>query len=1448
MGRNLKIRKPAGVLVLLCLQAQLAIAGNFQRPVASPHTIHQEYNAYDLVVDNHYHTGVDYSNSTLTARATSFGTVVRKQINGEGCSSGCNTAGCGCNDVGFGNTVILEHQLTNGQTIFSMYAHLGSFAPGLEIGSCLAPGDQVGTIGGSGYGLSDYWGTHLHFEFKSGNVLTNPSGSGTYFGYTPNGADNYGFQSPVLYILSPADQTAVDCTSSGNQPPNSFSKSSPAGGTGVTSYAVDFDWSSATDPDGDAVTYNLVVNDESGNSVQSCSVEGIASSRSTCTLPPQPNQNYYWQVWAVDDHGNSREASGGFWHVWTDTESNSPPNSFSKSSPPDGMGVTSFTVDFDWSSATDPDGDAVTYNLVVNDESGNSVQSCSDEWIASSRSTCTLPPQPNQNYYWQVWAVDEHGSSREALGGFWHVWTDTESNSPPNSFSKSSPTDGTGVTSLTVDFDWSSATDPDGDAVTYNLVVNDDSGNSVESCADSGLVDTRRRCILPQQANKDYYWQVWAVDEFGSSREASGTFWHLWTDVQEPQSTPVMLWKVSVPAPDARVTQLHGAYNDNSAFPNRTHVGVDISTEGTCGQTEVYPIAPGDVVAVFTADDGNADYLGNAVVIHHGSTDYSLYAHLHQAVTLRPNIDAVAADTILGTIGRSGLPATAGCHLHLEIRDFADPVYTGSDASCNNIYLCGDERREDYFLQHWSDSIQPRIGQFATSPEHTPVGPVKALPEGFDDSAFVPGWDVGNNAFSSAIMDVYLKYSDDDNGWFDGQFGRHLGVPHDNGGGAFVHCWSAPDENSSCVNGVWVQDLKQSYEPYQLGHGHSSIILNPSAGAAFLVKEGFWSAYQNHDGFQNLGAPSTDEEPHAGAPNFDNLGVIQKFESGGLYYHPDSQFDRTPPESDLITFLDDDMQSPISATEGWHIVGTDREEIDLYQNGNYLCTTPCTEMFSVDGWRYTISTPDVELSGVSVYPGVISGNLIGFEGEGKVSDSSVMLNNVHNFSYSANRGGGTIVLDIGWRKGKPYELAWNTFVGANSTEPGVSIALDEQGSTYVIGTSDHSWGLPVRDHSAQSDVFVVKYGSNGQYVWHTYLGGGERDRPGAIVARGERIFVAGESEGTWGSPVNDYSGDWDMFLAELDSSGTLVWSAFVGSETKNDYSEGLAIDSNLNLYLTGRAYASWGAPILDHSDNSDIAVAKFRASGELEWNTFLGASDFDAPSGIAAGMDGSIFVTGRSQGSWGNPIGAFAGSTSLVVAKLNNQGTMLWNTFLGVGSARGEDIAVDARGNSYVTGQSSESFGAPNNPHSGDRDILVAKLSPSGNVQWHTFTGGVDDDIGETIVIKGDREILIGARSETNWGAPREPHSGANDIALLQFSSEGLLDWHTFFGSAQPDTVKDMVLDDQGNLLITGEGQGAWGTPIDPHGGGRDTVILKAREIRKSYIFSDTFESQRSAF
>ena len=233
-------------------------------------------------------------------------------------------------------------------------------------------------------------------------------------------------------------------------------------------------------------------------------------------------------------------------------------------------------------------------------------------------------------------------------------------------------------------------------------------------------------------------------------------------------------------------------------------------------------------------------------------------------------------------------------------------------------------------------------------------------------------------------------------------------------------------------------------------------------------------------------------------------------------------------------------------------------------------------------------------------------------------------------------------------------LSWNTFLGGDSYDFGFGIALDAGGNVYLSGYSYATWGSPVRLHSGGEDAFVAKLDIDGNLNWNTFLGGDsyEHGLDIALDADGN-IYVTGRSGATWGSPIRPHGGDEDAFVAKLGTDGRLTWHTFLGGADR-DYGRGIAVDAGGNVYVTGLSYATWGSPVRPHSAgiNYDAFVAKLGTDGNLNWHTFLGGAEQDQGYGIAVDAGGNVYVSGTSNATWGSPEREYGGGGDAFVAKL----------------------------------------------------------------------------------------------------------------------------------------------------------------------------------------------------
>jgi Bacterial Ig-like domain (group 3)/Beta-propeller repeat len=313
-----------------------------------------------------------------------------------------------------------------------------------------------------------------------------------------------------------------------------------------------------------------------------------------------------------------------------------------------------------------------------------------------------------------------------------------------------------------------------------------------------------------------------------------------------------------------------------------------------------------------------------------------------------------------------------------------------------------------------------------------------------------------------------------------------------------------------------------------------------------------------------------------------------------------------------------------------------------------------------------------------------------------------------------------------------------------------------------------------------ADAFVTKLNASGTaLVYSTYLGGNSDDEGvGIAVDFSGNAFVTGRTSSTnlpttagafQTSHASDF-GSADAFVTKLNASGTaLVYSTYLGGNN-DDEGLGVALDSSDDAYVTGGTTSSnfpttAGAFQTSLGGGGDAFVTMLNASGTaLVYSTYLGSTG--SADAIAVDSSGNAYVTG-STGSTGFPTtaGAFqttsGGDADAFVTMLNASGTsLLYSTYLGGDASDfGYGIALDGSGNAFITGDTySSNFpttaGAFQTGFGGDIDAFVSKFAfgaptttsltdngpnPSVDGQAVSFTatvsGGSNTD-GETITIE----------------------------------------------------------------------------------------------------------------
>lgn len=238
-------------------------------------------------------------------------------------------------------------------------------------------------------------------------------------------------------------------------------------------------------------------------------------------------------------------------------------------------------------------------------------------------------------------------------------------------------------------------------------------------------------------------------------------------------------------------------------------------------------------------------------------------------------------------------------------------------------------------------------------------------------------------------------------------------------------------------------------------------------------------------------------------------------------------------------------------------------------------------------------------------------------------------------------------------------LLYSTLLGGSGEDYALALALDSSGSTYVTGVTS-SDDFPVTPGAFQSrrtggaSGYVAKLNSTGTaLVYSTYLGG-----ENSTYAFGLTIDGAGSAYVTGSTTARDFpttagafqsrskpgSDGGDVFVTQLNPSGSSLTYSSVFGGNGPDIGYAIAVDKSGNAYVTGYANPNPTARGIDFpttpdavqrcgTGDSEAFLVRLSAGGTaLKYSSYLGGGPGTASIGTAIALDaeGRVYVAGST--------------------------------------------------------------------------------------------------------------------------------------------------------------------------------------------------------------------------
>ncbi len=369
-------------------------------------------------------------------------------------------------------------------------------------------------------------------------------------------------------------------------------------------------------------------------------------------------------------------------------------------------------------------------------------------------------------------------------------------------------------------------------------------------------------------------------------------------------------------------------------------------------------------------------------------------------------------------------------------------------------------------------------------------------------------------------------------------------------------------------------------------------------------------------------------------------------------------------------------------------------------------------------------------------------------------------------------------------------------IGSSSVD-GKHLAVDAAGAIYSSGsfyeTCDFD-GLELTSNGS-SDVFIQKLNNKGEQLWIKSFGGaGDNAVHGMATDENGNVYIVGYFRGDTDFDPNegvqeiDAKGT-DSYILKLDGAGNFLWVKTIGNGELVHIFD-IALDQTGAIIVTGSFEETVdfdpGAGVFELSaeGTTDAYLMKLDPAGEFMWAGSMSSDSYLVGITLDVDVDNNIYTSGRYSGTvdfdpTDNVFELTAVDNSyLFIQKLDQDGQFVWTKSLNPKTPNIRlSIEVDLAGNVFLGGY---------------------------------FNYNVDFDPGEEVT-----ELTC---------------DGILDLFVLKLDTDGAFVWVKAIQGLGLIGIKDMIIDDLGNLFFTGFFEGTY--DFDPG----EEVFEKTSEVQNNFF------------
>ena len=326
---------------------------------------------------------------------------------------------------------------------------------------------------------------------------------------------------------------------------------------------------------------------------------------------------------------------------------------------------------------------------------------------------------------------------------------------------------------------------------------------------------------------------------------------------------------------------------------------------------------------------------------------------------------------------------------------------------------------------------------------------------------------------------------------------------------------------------------------------------------------------------------------------------------------------------------------------------------------------------------------------------------------------------------------------------------WSRTIGGLGIEQAQDMRVASNGDLIIAG-------FIFEGPETGYDGLLIRTDPAGEVLWQRTYGGADWDfinqvkvlDDGGLLLVGQ-TFSAGEAGG-------------NAWLLRTDAMGDVIWERTLGGSGEHDgRSAAPTADGGLVMVGSFRSVAG----------DLDGFLARYDASGELQWWLALGGDSLDIARDVVHTTDGGYSIVGTTR--------SFSPFHESWHVRLDAVGNVLWERNWGQVNDQESQEHVQLDNAEYMV------IGYTKTTGGGGKDMIMMKIGTDGGYIYGRTFGGSDDEEGFGLAVVDDGYLC--------GGYTRSYGAGGADVFLVRTLIDGTTATETVITSFDPLSVEDRI-------------------------------------------------------